>query len=675
MILRRLVPGGLRWLNFVMMVCVAAHAATPKVSTFAGGYVGDGKPATLASLANPVSVARDAQGNFYIGDSSHCRIRKVDGAGIVSTFAGTGICGYGGDGGRATSAMISSPYGIAFDAKGNLMLADRGNNRIRKISAGIITTIAGNGTNGYWGDGGSAVQASLSGPSGIAVDQTGNVYIADFGNYVIRLVDVAGTIHTVAGNHTFGFSGDGGAATSAQIGYANGVVADANGNFYIADGGNARVRKVDSTGTITTYAGNGSSGNSGSGGLATSAAIGMPQGLLVAGGNLYVSTGSNIWAITRSTQIINLIAGNASGSYGFNGDGNSAKATSFSGPWGMVSDGAGGLLVADSGNNRIRQVAASTRIVSTIAGGYVGDGGYAKTASLNYSQPGHPAFDTAGNFYIADGYDNRVRKVSPTGVITTFAGTGITGYTGDGGPATTATLNNPTAVAPDSIGNIFIADSGNGVIRKVDISGTITTFSNVPIYYQGALAVDASGNLYASDGLYEVWKILPSGSASAVAGVLYQIGYNGDGIPATQASLGEPTGLAIDSTGSLYIADWLNNRIRKVDTSGIISTVAGNGIAGFGGDGGPATSAMLFLPLDVAVDRQGDLYIADWVNLRVRVVDRSGTIETVAGSGGSGYNGDGLPATQTNLFPNGLTVRNGAVYVSDQGSYRIRKVH
>lgn len=665
-----------RSLVLLAVACVVASATTPTVTTVAGGYLGDGKPATSASFALPVSVARDSKGNLYVSDSDHCRIRKVNLAGVISTIAGTGICGYGGDGGAASSAMISAVYGIAFDAKGDLLLADRWNNRIRKIStSGIITTIAGNGTSGYSGDGGPAVLASLSGPVGVAVDQTGSLYIADFSNYVIRLVDTAGAIHTVAGNHTQGFSGDGGPATSAQLEYPNSVVTDPKGNFYIADIGNCRVRKVDSNGIIATYAGNGLNGNAGSGGLATAAAIGNPNGLLLSKGNLYLSTESNIWTVNQSTQIISNIAGSANAVTGFSGDGNSATATIFSGLWGMVPDGSGGLFVADSGNDRVRQIAGATQIVSTIAGGYIGDGGKATAASLNFSQPGHPAFDIAGNLYIPDGYDNRVRKVSPSGVITTFAGTGITGYTGDGGPASAATLNNPMAVAADGSGNIFIADGGNGVIRKVDSSGTITTFSNVPIYYQGALAVDATGNLYASDGLYEVWKILPSGSATAVAGMQNYIGYNGDGIPATQAWLGEPTGIAIDNLGDLYIADWLNSRIRKVDPSGIISTVAGDGIYGFGGDGGPATSAMLFLPLDVAADDKGDFYISDWLNHRVRMVNGSGIIETVAGTGNIGYNGDGLPAALTNLFPAGLVIRNGAVYVSDQDSYRIRRIH
>jgi sugar lactone lactonase YvrE len=667
----------LQRLCLVAIASVVAIAATPTVTTVAGGYLGDGKPATSGSFVLPVAVARDAKGNIYVSDGYNCRIRRISSAGVISTYAGTGICGYSGDGGPAISAMLSYSYGAAFDRHGNLLVADTGNNRVRKITPlGTITTIAGNGTYGYSGDGGDPLQASLAGPSAVCGDLTGNIYIADSGNYVIRMVDTSGIIHTVAGNHTYGFSGDGGPATSAQMTFAESVVADSSGNFYIADTGNKRVRKVDSTGEITTYAGNGSFGNTGGGGPATSASMGQPAGLVLTGSKLHISTGSNIWDVKLSTQIITIVAGYSNGTVGFNGDGYPAVSTGLSGPWGMTSDSAGNLIVADSGNDRVRKISGSNQVVTTIGGGYVGDGGRAIAASLNdsLSDDSHIAFDPAGNLYIADIDNHRVRKVTLSGTISTFAGTGIAGYSGDGGPATAATLSFPGAVAADGSGNIFVADSGNGVIRKVDSSGTITTFSNVIVFYGAALAVDTGGNLYAADGFWTVWKIAPDGSSSIVAGVEFQFGYNGDGIPATQAWLSEPNGLALDAAGNLYISDMFNYRIRKVDTSGIISTIAGNGTAGFGGDGGSATSAMIYGTEDVAVDARGNLYIADSFNSRVRIVNRSGVIQTFAGSGNFGYNGDGLGATQTNLFPTGLAVRNSAVYLSDTASYRVRKI-
>jgi sugar lactone lactonase YvrE len=658
--------------------CAMATAATPRVVTVAGGFLGDGRVATSASLAQPVGVARDSNGNIYTSDSNNCRIRKVSKTGVITTYAGTGICGFSGDGGPATAAMISNPYGLSLDNHGNLLFADPGNSRIRQITpAGVITTIAGNGTFGYSGDGGPAVSASLGAPFAVAADaMTGKIYIADSGNYVIRVVNTAGIIQTIAGNHTYGFSGDGGPATSAEIGYVEGLRTDSHGNLYIADTNNERVRKVDASGIITTYAGNGLFGNSGNGGPATSASIGTVFGVFPSGGKLYISTNGNIWAVNQTTQTINIVAGGASGSGGYNGDGNTALSALFANPWGMTSNGAGGLLVADSGNDRIRQISA-TQLVKTVAGGYVGDGGKSTAASLDDST--HLALDVAGNLYIADALNNRIRKVAPNGTITTFAGTGLTGYTGDGGPATSATLNRPEAVAVDTQSNVYIADYQNGVIRKVDSTGTISTF--VTTFGFGvtaaatALTFGPDGNLYAT-GLWGVSMITSSGSTTMIAGVPGELGYNGDGIPATQAWLFLPNGLAFDSVGNLYISDWLNNRIRKVDGTGIISTVAGNGQTGFSGDGGPATSATLFEPTDVAVSVAGNLYIADANNFRVRTVDPAGTINTYAGSGGIGYNGDNLPATQTNLFPNGLAIApNGIIYVSDDGSYRVRRIH
>ena len=218
-------------------------------------------------------MAVDASGNLYIADTGNNRIRKVSATGIITTVAGNGSAGYSGDGGPATSAQLDGPEGVAVDGSGNLYIADTCNNRIRKVSAtGIITTVAGNGSAGYSGDGGPATSAQLSLPAGVAVDGSGNLYIADSGNNRIRKVSATGIITTVAGNGSPGYSGDGGPATSAQLNQPAGVAVDASGNLYIADSSNNRIRKVSATGIITTVAGNGFDGYSGDGGPATSAA-------------------------------------------------------------------------------------------------------------------------------------------------------------------------------------------------------------------------------------------------------------------------------------------------------------------------------------------------------------------------------------------------------------------
>jgi sugar lactone lactonase YvrE len=673
------------WRSLVFFAAFSAVsvAGDKRVTTVVGGFLGDGGAATSASFAYPVGVVRDSRGDLYVSDSQNCRIRRINAQGIIVTFAGTGICGYSGDDGPAKSARLQFPYGIAFDRKGNLLIA--GGPTVRSISpAGIITTVAGTGRPGYTGDGGPATKATLNGVLGIALDPSGDLYIVDSNNDVIREVDAAGVIHTVAGNHTAGFSGDGGPAATASLHRPVSVLADAAGNFYISDNFNFRVRKVDLAGTITTYAGDGTAGSFGSygdGGPATSAHLGATAGLHVAAGKLYIGSGSSsglIWAVDLKTQLINIIAGTGVGS--FNGDGHPALSTTFLYPTGILSDGSGGLFVTDAENNRVRHI-DSTQIVTTVAGGGLNDGQRAIEASIDLGFPFcQIAFDPKGNLYIAEVLNHRIRKVSRTGIITTLAGNGISGYSGDGGPASAAILNSPEAVAADGNGNIYIADTGNNVIRKIDSSGTITTFlRSFSTFNFGAravaLAVDASGNLYASDGIFVIWKITPSGNATIVAGIMNEVGYNGDGIPATQATLLIPTGVAVDGMGNLYIADTINNRIRKVDTAGIISTVAGNGLPAFSGDGAAATSAALNEPYDVAVDTAGNIYIADAINFRIRVVDTSGTINTLAGTGDYGYNGNNVLASRAHMFPEGLAIRNNVLYFSDGGSYRVRKIN
>ena len=477
------------------VMVTAGDGQTPAgwtIDTFAGSRGGrDNGPATSAWLRGPQGVAVDGAGNLFIADSNDNRIRKVDSAGVITTVAGTGRSGFSGDGGPAVDAQLRYPTGVAVDGAGNLFIADRHNQRIRKVdTAGVITTVAGTGSFGLGGDGGPAVDAQLRYPSDVAVDGAGNFFIADNWNHRIRKVDSAGVITTVAGTGWGGgFSGDGGPATAARLNYPTGVAVDGAGNLFIADPDNHRIRKVDSAGVITTVAGTGEEGFSGDGGPATSARLDSPHGVAV--------------------------------------------------------DGAGNLFIADGGNRRIRKV-DTAGVITTVAGtgrryGFSGDGGPAVDAQLRY--PAGVTVDGAGNLFIAEWGNQRIRKVDSSGVITTVAGTGL----GDGGPATSARLYRPGGVAVDGAGNLFIVDGGNDRIRKVDSAGVITT----------------------------------------VAGTGRR-GIVGDGGPAVDARLYEPEGVAVDGAGNLFIADSANFRIRKVDTAGVITTVAGTGRYGFRGDGGPA---------------------------------------------------------------------------------------
>jgi sugar lactone lactonase YvrE len=575
--------------------------------------------------------------------------------------------------------MVNFPTGITFDSQGNMLFTDQGNYRVRKIDTqGIITTIAGNGTMGYSGDGGPAVNASFSNLYGLALDRLGNIYICDEGNNVIRKIDKTGIITTVAGNGTAGFSGDGGPATQAMLNFPYAVLPDGNGNFYIGDFNNDRVRKVSASNKITTFAGNGSSGCTGDGGLATSASIGGARGMILSGGSLLIAGGgcSKIRTVNLTTHLIGSVAGSSGG---YDGDGNPPLSSEFSGESALLLDKAGNLVIVDRGNDRVRILTTSTQLVTTIAGGYTGDGGKSTSSALNFPQGIN--FDPTGNLHIADTDQHRIRKVSPSGTIDTIAGTGVSGYKGDGGLAVSATLDVPIAVAADGSGNVYIADQAGGVLRKIDSNGIISTSPATGFFFAlFGLATDVAGNLYGADPFAcVVWKITPSGTVTPLAGdsVGFQCGYNGDNIPASQALLNSPNDVAVDTAGNIYIADELNYRVRVINAgTGKINTLAGNGICGFSGDGGLGNAAMICDPTGVAADTHGNVFIADLANARIRSVNGSHIIQTIVGTGSfSGYNGNGLPALQTNLDAvyDVAVSPAGVIYWSDYTQFRVRK--
>ena len=492
-------------------------------------------------------------------------------AGIITTFAGNNAlgAGYFGDGGAATSAQLWAPGGVALDTANNLYIADSTNSVIRKVSAatGIITTVAGDHASGagYSGDGGAATSAQLATPLAVKLNSSNDLFIADFGNSLIREVDAAtGIITTVAGDHALGpgYSGNGGAATSAQLNGPYSIATDSSGDLYIADTNNGVIREVNaSTGVISTLVSNNSSGYSGDGGAANGALLNAPVCTAVdSTGNVYIADYSNnvIRKVTPSGTI-STVAGNYSLGAGYSGNGGAATSAQLSGPNGIVLDSSNNLYIVDLGNDVIRKVVTATGIITTIAGdgtsGYTGDAGAALSAELN--SPLDITLDSSNNLYIVDSGNNVIRKVNAvTGIITTVAGHGVSGFSGDDGLATDAALNAPESAVLDGVGNLYITDTGNNVIRKVNAStGVITT----------------------------------------VAGIGLLAGYSGDGNLATSARLNAPSSIALDGFGNLYIADYSNDVIRKVDAiTGIITTVAGTpGTPGYAGDGGAATAALL----------------------------------------------------------------------------------
>jgi len=771
------------------------------ISTVAGngseGFSGDGGPATSAQLAEPQDVAVDSAGNFYIADMADQRIRKVGTDGTMSTVAGTGVQGYSGDGGAATAAQLSCPYGIAVDSAGNLYIADSCNNRIRQVStAGTITTIAGNGNCCYSGDGGLATSAQLNYPQAVAVDASGNLYIADTNDNRIRKVSTEGIITTVAGNGSQGYSGDGGPAVSAQLRSPNSAAVDSAGNIYVADQGNNRVRRIDSSGIITTVAGNGQCCFGGDGGPAVNANVGGLGGVAVdAAGNIYLSVGSGATVRRVSTGgIIQTIGSDTA--YGYSGDGGPATGAQLANPRGMAIDSQGRIYVADANENAVRllqPVAALpalsiTKTHTTVVQGQAGatytitvsngasagptigtvtvtdtppsvltlvsmsgTGWTCSSGSCSRSDalsPGssYPAITATVNVAASTPYqvtnqasvsggasapasvsdvatavgpptvpvliypENGATGASVTPGLSWSDATGATSYdvylgTSSTPPFalnTTATLYQPATLAANTVYYWYVVakdaaggsnsatwsfTTGAGGTPAVPAFVITTVAGGVPpptpvpataasVGWTYGVATDAAGNLYFSSGLFaSVFKVDASGTLTRVAGT-GRIGYSGDGGPATSAQLSYPEGLAFDSQGNLYIADSNNGRIRQVSTGGIITTVAGGGPCCSLGDGGPATSAQLSGPQDVKVDAQGNLYIADSSGARIRKVSTTGVISTVAGNGNYGFSGDGGSATSAQLFyPTSVALdAAGNIYIADSQNYRVRMV-
>jgi trimeric autotransporter adhesin len=659
---------------WVLFLAGCAGAQQYVISTVAGGA----PPATpmvasSASIGDPARVAVDRAGNVYF--TSLHSVFRVDPGGTLTRFAGNGRPGNSGDGGPASSAQLNGPMGMAIDSAGNVYVADRDANVVRRISpAGVISTVAtdlsgpfavavdGAGTL-YIADTGSnrvvkrgpdgtqveiAGSGALNRPEGVAVDASGSVYIADTFNGQIKRIADDGSLVTVAGTGSTGvFGGDNNPAESAALSLPTDITFDAQGNLYIADFGNGRIRRI-ANGIISSVAGASNGAPVVDGEPAASTSLEGPTGIAVdRNGTLYFAEGGigsgsglakgdyRVWKVTDAGELATL-AGN--GEPSFSGDGGPAISSQLNGPSAIGFDAAGNFYIADTDNQRVRRVSADGTIATVIGNGTPGfavDFGNPADALLH--APRGVAVDAAGRLYIADTLNNRVRKIEPGGNVSTYAGNGNASYFGDGGPAVKAALNQPEGIALDASGNLYIADMLDHVVRKVTPDGTITTIAGF-------------------------------GTP----------GFAGDGGQATQARLYLPQAVAVDGAGNVYVADTGNHRVRRIDPLGIITTIAGTGETGFAAGDGPAASTALSSPRGVAADAAGNVYIADTGHNRIRKVFPSGAITTIAGQDGTCcYSGDGGVATAAQLNqPAGLWLDGaGNLYVADTGNNAIRVLH
>jgi len=632
-----------------------------EVSTLAGRTVGfkDGA-GTSAQFNGPFGVVADAAGNVYVADQLNHLIRKITAEGLVSTLAGSTE---GLRDGAGRSAQFSYPVGVAVDAEDNVYVADYGNDLIRKItSEGLVSTLAG-GTEGFRD--GAGTSAQFNGPAGVAVDAEGNVYVADQLNHRIRKITSEGLVSTLAGS-TEGFrDGDG---TSAQFSYPSDVVLDAEGNVYVADWGNHLIRKIIPEGEVSTLAGSTEGFGDGAG---RSAEFNGPTGVAVdAAGNVYVADMFN----DRIRKIIpeGLVSTLAGSTEGFRDDaGTSAQ---FNGPSGVAVDAAGNVYVADENNNLIRKI-TDEGLVSTFAGSIWGLRDGAGTAA-EFRYPSGVAVDAAGNVYVADYFNHRIRKITDEGLVSTLAGS--TGGFRDGS-GTSAQFNYPSDVALDAAGNVYVADLVNHRIRKITPDGEVSTLAgSTGGFRDGAgrsaqfnspfgVAVDTEGNVYVADSFNNlIRKITPEGLVSTLAGSTE--GFRDD--IGTSAQFNSPYGVAVDAEGNVYVADVNNHRIRKITPEGLVSTLAGSTVGFRDGSG---RSAEFNSPTGVVVDAESNVYVADYFNHLIRKITPEGLVSTLAGSIWGFRDGSGTSAQFNN--PTGVAVdAEGNVYVADSDNHRIRRI-
>lgn len=687
------------------------EVAAGSIVTVAGGQpLAASYPPEAIAFYGAAGLVAAPDGAVYVLDKGRSTIFRIEpGAAAVRPHAGTLTAGFDGDGRAASETSFHVPSGLALDPRtGELLVADTHNHRVRAIApdGASVRTLAGVGIRGvppdqlatefptfegfaagrFSGDGGPAAEAELNLPAGIAADGSGVVFVADSGNHRIRAVNrgaapvtVAGTaigpgeIRTLAGDGTLGFAGDGGPAAAARLAYPAELEVDAAGNLLVVDTFNQRIRRIDrQTGVIDTVVRGGLELEPAEAAARWAVSI-MGLGVTAAGEIVYADrTDRSIHAWSRD-----------------GGDRVLYTAASREAGLGSVAVGPGGeVFAADVYHNRVLRVAAGA--ATTLAGGAPAP----RRAPLDratFSVLGPVSVDERGAIYLADVFHYAVRRIVPgersgERMVETFLGSGALGSGGDGGPPDAAELVHPTDVLIDGDRAVYVSDQYANRVRRVSFGDAGPRVGTLAGHLPGAdgrlgqpLALarhPRTGEIYVtSQETHGIRKVGPGGRLLPVAGT-GQPGFSGDGGPALAASLNWPAALAFDRQGNLYVSDMLNHRIRRITPDGRIRTYAGNGAKGFSGDGGPAAEAALNYPGGLAFDAAGNLYFADSNNHRVRRVDAGPghRVRTVAGTGRRGFSGDGGPAVEARLnVPRGVAFGPGGVlYIVDSFNRRLR---
>ncbi len=603
------------------------HAQQYQWTSFAGKPGGIGVSGTTASTARfnaPRGVAFDASGNLFVADTYNDIIRKITPSGVVSIFAGKAQT-TGSANGAGANARFNRPHQIAFGPGGVLYVADKDNSCIRKITpAGVVATLAGQPGSSGSADGTGAA-AQFRGPEGLALDASGNLFVADTGANTIRKVTPAGVVTTLAGTAGVTGSADG-TGPAASFKYPQRIVLS-GGNLYVTDSGNSTIRKVTLAGEVTTFAGQAGSEGSADGPVAT-ARFSYPLGLASdAGGNLYVGQDGDA-TIRKITPagVVSTLAGSP-GVWGY--EDATGAAARFNGIYSMAVNASGTLFAADAGNQAIRKVTASG-VVTTYAGVGASYGSADGTGTAaRFSYPEGMAMNSSGDLFVADSSNHTIRRVTQAGVVTTYAGTAGTSGSTDG-PAASALFRSPQGLAFDTSGNLLVADRGNAVLRR----------------------------------------ITPAGEVSTLAGLAGQRGIvDGTG---SVARFDTPTDVAVDTAGNAYVTEWSQHLIRKVTPAGEVTIVAGSI---YGQVDGMGTAAKFAAPIAIAADGGGNIYMADFYGHTIRKMSPTYQVTTVAGLPGTFGSKDGLGNVARFNYPDGVAANGqGTIFVTDYGNNTIRRI-